>query len=94
MSSGRTASDIPASSAGLLDLIDELSHGDLLEVEERYVDLFDRGRSLSLHLFEHLHGESRDRGEAMVDLKRSTSRQGSSCRLASCRITSLFCSNF
>lgn len=54
---------------GLLDLIDELGDGDLLEVEQRYVDLFDRGRALSLHLFEHLHGESRDRGEAMVDLK-------------------------
>ena len=61
---------------GLLDLIDELSHGDLLEVEERYVDLFDRGRSLSLHLFEHLHGESRDRGEAMVDLKRIYEQAG------------------
>ena len=61
---------------GLLDLIDELSHGDLLEVEERYVDLFDRGRSLSLHLFEHLHGESRDRGEAMVDLKRIYDQAG------------------
>ena len=44
--------------------------------EERYVDLFDRGRSLSLHLFEHLHGESRDRGEAMVDLKRIYERAG------------------
>jgi nitrate reductase delta subunit len=55
---------------GLLDLIDELGRGDLLEAEERYVDLFDRGRALSLHLFEHLHGESRDRGTAMVDLKR------------------------
>lgn len=55
---------------GLLDLIDDLASGDLLEVEERYVDLFDRGRTLSLNLFEHLHGDSRDRGEAMVDLKR------------------------
>lgn len=55
---------------GLLDLIDELGRGDLLEAEERYVDLFDRGRALSLRLFEHLHGESRDRGEAKVDLKR------------------------
>ena len=26
-------------------------------------------RRLSLHLFEHVHGESRDRGQAMVDLK-------------------------
>ncbi len=60
----------------LLDLIDVLGRGDLLEVEERYVDLFDRGRALSLHLFEHLHGDSRDRGEAMVDLKRIYERAG------------------
>jgi hypothetical protein len=33
-----------------------------------YVRLFDRGRALSLHLFEHIHGESRDRGQAMVNL--------------------------
>jgi len=61
---------------GLLDLINELGHGDLLEAEECYVDLFDRGRALSLHLFEHLHGDSRDRGEAMVDLKRIYERAG------------------
>ncbi len=54
----------------VLALIDELRQGDLLTVEERYVDLFDRGRALSLNLFEHLHGESRDRGTAMVDMKR------------------------
>ena len=59
----------PGERRGLLDLIDELGQGDLLAAEERYVDLFDRGRALSLHLFEHLHGESRDRGEAMVELK-------------------------
>ena len=53
----------------LFALIDELGEGDLLSVEERYVDLFDRGRALSLNLFEHLHGESRDRGTAMVELK-------------------------
>jgi nitrate reductase delta subunit len=60
----------------LLALIDELGDGDLLAVEERYVDLFDRGRALSLHLFEHLHGESRDRGEAMVELKRLYEQAG------------------
>jgi nitrate reductase delta subunit len=54
---------------GLIDLINDLGRGDLLWAEERYVDLFDRGRALSLHLFEHLHGESRDRGEAMIDLR-------------------------
>ncbi len=43
---------------------------DLYEAQERYVQLFDRTRSLSLHIFEHVHGESRDRGQAMVDLMR------------------------
>ncbi len=53
----------------LLDnLIDDICKGDLYEAQERYVHLFDRTRSLSLHLFEHVHGESRDRGQAMVDL--------------------------
>jgi nitrate reductase delta subunit len=69
---------------GLLDLIDELGQGDLLAAEERYVDLFDRGRALSLHLFEHLHGESRDRGEAMVELKQLYEQAGfdlSTCEL-------------
>ncbi|MCA8867932.1 MAG: nitrate reductase molybdenum cofactor assembly chaperone [Rhodobacteraceae bacterium] len=54
---------------GLLELVEDLATGDVLEAEERYVDLFDRGRALSLNLFEHLHGDSRDRGTAMVDLK-------------------------
>lgn len=49
-------------------LIDDLAQGDLFDHQERYILLFDRTRSLSLHLFEHVHGESRDRGQAMVDL--------------------------
>jgi nitrate reductase delta subunit len=49
-------------------LAGELQRGDPLEVEARYVELFDRGRSTSLHLFEHVHGDSRDRGPAMLDL--------------------------
>jgi nitrate reductase delta subunit len=53
----------------LAALIVEIGEGDLLAAEERYVDLFDRGRALSLHLFEHVHGEGRDRGTAMVELK-------------------------
>ena len=47
----------------------QLAERDLYDLEERYVLLFDRTRSLSLHLFEHVHGESRDRGRAMVELK-------------------------
>jgi nitrate reductase delta subunit len=49
---------------------------ELLDLEEAYVDLFDRGRATSLHLFEHVHGESRDRGQAMVDLKALYQRAG------------------
>jgi nitrate reductase molybdenum cofactor assembly chaperone NarJ/NarW len=49
-------------------LFQQFQHTDLLDLQENYVALFDRGRALSLHLFEHLHGESRDRGQAMVDL--------------------------
>ncbi|WCX78445.1 nitrate reductase molybdenum cofactor assembly chaperone [Pseudomonas aeruginosa] len=49
-------------------LLDELSEGELMDVQERYSELFDKGRALSLLLFEHVHGESRDRGQAMVDL--------------------------
>lgn len=45
-----------------------LERTDLMELQERYVATFDRGRSLSLHLFEHVHGQSRDRGQAMVNL--------------------------
>jgi nitrate reductase delta subunit len=50
-------------------LIDELAGSDIYDLQERYLLLFDRSRSLSLHLFEHVHGESRDRGQAMIDLK-------------------------
>jgi len=45
-----------------------LAATDLLDAQERYVALFDRNRSLSLHIYEHVHGESRDRGQAMVRL--------------------------
>lgn len=52
----------------LLALVDHLGSGELFDRQEEYGLLFDRTRSLSLHLFEHVHGESRDRGQAMVDL--------------------------
>jgi len=52
----------------LVDFIRQLTSKDLFDAQERYDLLFDRGRALSLLLFEHVHGESRDRGQAMVDL--------------------------
>jgi nitrate reductase delta subunit len=53
----------------LAKLAGELARDDLFDLQERYVWLFDRTRSLSLNLYEHVHGESRDRGPAMVALK-------------------------
>ncbi len=58
-----------AARRALATLLGELAERDLYDNQERYVLLFDRTRSLSLHLFEHVHGESRDRGQAMVDLQ-------------------------
>jgi nitrate reductase delta subunit len=60
---------VPQARRAALDaLITSLRGDDLLSVQERYVALFDRRRSVSLHLYEHVHGESRDRGQAMVRL--------------------------
>ncbi|MCP5087390.1 MAG: nitrate reductase molybdenum cofactor assembly chaperone [Rhodobacteraceae bacterium] len=53
---------------GLAPLLRELAQDDLYDLQERFVAQFDRSRTLSLNLFEHVHGESRDRGGAMVDL--------------------------
>ncbi|NIY46746.1 nitrate reductase molybdenum cofactor assembly chaperone [Cedecea colo] len=55
--------------AALLDdFITRLCSRDLLDAQAGYSELFDRGRATSLLLFEHVHGESRDRGQAMVNL--------------------------
>ncbi len=51
-----------------LDALMDRLLADGLEAESVYVDLFDRGRGTALHLFEHVHGDSRERGPAMVDL--------------------------
>ena len=61
---------------GVLAFIEELSAADIYEAQEQYVSLFDRGRSHSLHLFEHIHGESRDRGQAMVNLSDAYADKG------------------
>ncbi len=60
----------------LSPLLDELSAAELYDAQSRYVDLFDRTRSLSLQLYEHVHGESRDRGQAMVELLKLYSSRG------------------
>lgn len=53
-----------------------LNRDDLLDLQEQYVAQFDAGRATSLHLFEHVHGDSRDRGQAMVDLTALYRRNG------------------
>ena len=60
----------------LLGFSEDLEAGEGWDVQETYVTLFDRTRSLSLHLFEHVHGESRERGQAMVDLIELYEKQG------------------
>ena len=60
----------------LVALIDKLQRADPLKIEADYVELFDRGRATSLHLFEHVHGDSRDRGPAMIDLGQTYENAG------------------
>ena len=57
-------------------LIATLGRKAVLEVESDYVEMFDRGRATSLHLFEHVHGDSRDRGPAMIDLTKTYEQAG------------------
>jgi len=57
-------------------LVDALAGAEPLDAEAAYVQLFDRGRATSLHLFEHVHGDSRERGPAMIDLARTYDQAG------------------
>ena len=57
-------------------LMSTLETGNALENEAEYVEVFDRGRATSLHLFEHVHGDSRDRGPAMIDLAQTYEKAG------------------
>ena len=66
----------PQRLAELDALIASLAQGAPLDVEAAYVELFDRGRSTSLHLFEHVHGDSRERGPAMIDLAQTYEKAG------------------
>lgn len=54
--------------AAIRIFLDEVAGTDIYQLQADYFALFDRSRTLSLHLFEHIHGESRDRGQAMADL--------------------------
>ena len=66
----------PSRLAELDALISTLQHGDTLDTEAQFVEIFDRGRATSLHLFEHVHGDSRERGPAMIDLAQTYEKAG------------------
>lgn len=67
----------PAARVRLAPIFDFLEQPcDVIDLQEEYVATFDRRAAHSLHLFEHVHGESRDRGQAMVDLREEYIRLG------------------
>ena len=87
----------PVRLAELEDLIQWMSAGASLQqalgIEEAYVELFDRGRATSLHLFEHVHGDSRDRGPAMIDLAQTLKKRACTWPQVRCQTTCLWCWN-
>jgi nitrate reductase delta subunit len=66
----------PARLAELGALMQRLASPRTMDTEAAYVETFDRGRGTALHLFEHVHGDSRDRGPAMVDLVKTYEQAG------------------
>ena len=72
----REAALPPARLQELMALLQRLQREDPFAVEADFVDLFDRSRGTALHLFEHVHGDSRERGPAMVDLQQTYERAG------------------
>jgi len=58
----------PTAASMVEPLLAQLEGGELIALQEGYVQTFDRSPAHSLHLFEHIHGEDRARGQAMVDL--------------------------
>ncbi|MDZ4308794.1 nitrate reductase molybdenum cofactor assembly chaperone, partial [Allopontixanthobacter sp.] len=62
--------------AALEPLMDDLSTRELFDLQAAYSELFDSTRRLSLHLFEHVHGDGKDRGQAMSDLGLEYIRHG------------------
>ena len=66
----------PRMRTALRPLFDHLADKDMITLQQEYVQTFDRTPGHSLHLFEHIHGESRDRGQAMVDLMEEYKKHG------------------
>ena len=58
----------PAELEGVRTMIQRVRRDDIMDLQEYWIALFDRSKRLALHLYEHSYGESRDRGQAMVNL--------------------------
>ena len=58
----------PAELEGVRTMIQRVRRDDIMDLQEYWIGLFDRSKRLALHLYEHSYGESRDRGQAMVNL--------------------------
>lgn len=67
---------VSAQHPALLPFIDRYFGTPPLDMQAEWCVLFERGRATSLLLFEHVHAESRDRGQAMVDLMAQYERAG------------------
>ncbi|SCC63964.1 nitrate reductase molybdenum cofactor assembly chaperone [Kosakonia oryziphila] len=74
LAAGENLAKVDAQQVGIF--LRDLTTQELLDAQSTYSELFDRGRATSLLLFEHVHGESRDRGQAMVDLLAQYERHG------------------
>ncbi len=61
---------------GLLPFAQQYLNAPLLDRQAEWCEVFERGRATSLLLFEHVHAESRDRGQAMVDLMNQYEQAG------------------
>jgi nitrate reductase delta subunit len=66
----------PARLAEVEALVGRIGRPDAYAVQALYVESFDRGRATSLHMFEHVHGDSRERGPALVDLQQTYAAGG------------------
>lgn len=66
----------PVCAARVRELLDWLGQGELIDLQQTYVETFDRQPAHALHLFEHIHGEDRARGQALLDLQQEYARRG------------------
>ncbi|AZS50476.1 nitrate reductase molybdenum cofactor assembly chaperone [Entomomonas moraniae] len=73
---GQILSELQVNNEYVQPLLTELATNDLITLQENYVQTFDRTPTQSLHLFEHIHGEDRIRGQAMVDLMQEYQNDG------------------